>query len=219
MCLCPLALLVHRQLPETSWLEPCEMNSLFCRYYSLAHSFWELIAGLRRLLVAAMCAGTSVKDSILVELSFLLLPFCCHLPPAQVLLKEIKCWTCCFEALRFLWNKWLLAAASCLTCPVSNQGHGHWLHQRCGQRPSLTVPEKIEIETTLSWSLLESGILANDIHRNTKLGHMPLPIQRPLPLLHDARENHATQHFLLAACQQCANSVSFLHQHGFQDSR
>lgn len=100
---------------------------------------------------AAMCAGTSVKGSILVELSFPPLPFYCHLPPSQVLLKEIKCWTCCFEALRFSLNKWLLAAPSCLTCPVSNQGHRHWLHQR----PSLKMPEKIEIETALSWILLE----------------------------------------------------------------
>lgn len=137
---------------------------------------------------AAMCAGTSVKDSILVELSLFPLPLYCHLPPAQVLLKEIKCWTCCFEALRFSWNKWLLAAVSCLTCPVSNQGHTHWLHQRYNQRPSLTVPEKIEIETTLSWILLE-------VWRLSKLGHMPFPIQWPLPLLHDARENHAIQDF------------------------
>lgn len=36
---------------------------------------------------------------------------------------------------------------------------------------------------------------------------MPLPIQQPLPLLHDARENHAIQDFLLAACQQQRNSV------------
>lgn len=84
-----------------------------------------------------------------------LLPFYCHVPPSQVLLKEIKCWTCCFEALRFSLNKWLLAASSCLICPVSNQGHRHWMHQRCSQRPSLPVPEKVEIETTLSWILLE----------------------------------------------------------------
>lgn len=67
MCLFPLALLVHRQLAETSWLKPCEMKFPFCHNHSLAHDFWELTARLS----AAMCAGTSVKDSILVELSFL----------------------------------------------------------------------------------------------------------------------------------------------------
>lgn len=104
---------------------------------------------------AAVCAGTSVRDSALVELSFVLVPFYCCLPPAQVLLEEIRCWTCCFEALMFSGNKRLLAAGSCLTCPASNQGLRHRLHQRWCQRPSLTVQEKIEVETTLFWMLLE----------------------------------------------------------------
>lgn len=104
---------------------------------------------------AAMCAaGRSVRDSVLVELSFLLLPFYCHLPPAQVLLEETKCWTCCFEALRFSGNKRLLAAASGSTCLASNQGLRHQLHQRWDQRLSLTAQEKIEIETILYWMLL-----------------------------------------------------------------
>ena len=137
------------------------MNSPFHHGYPLAHGFWELTATLRRLLswgawrlvlpcVLARQSGTPLWWSCPLPL-----PFYCRLPSAQVLLEEIKCWTCCFEALTFSGNKRLLAAASCLTCPASNQGLGHRLHQRWCQRPSLTVQEKTEIETTLFWILLE----------------------------------------------------------------
>lgn len=74
---------------------------------------------------AAVCAGTSVRDSTLVKLSFLLLPFCCCLSPAQVLLEEVKCYTYCFEASRFSGVNRLHAAASCFTCSALNQEIGH----------------------------------------------------------------------------------------------
>lgn len=134
------------------------MNSPFHHGYPLAHGFWELTATLRRLLSwGAWCCRVCwhISQGLQSGVVLLPLPFYCRLPSAQVLLAEIKCWTCCFEALRFSGNKRLLAAASCLTCPASNQGLGHRLHQRWCQRPSLTVQEKTEIETTLFWILLE----------------------------------------------------------------
>lgn len=44
---------------------------------------------------------------------------------------------------------------------------------------------------------------------------MLLPIQWPLPFLHGAAHNPGAQNFLLAACQQCGNSVSSTKQHSF----
>lgn len=103
---------------------------------------------------AAVCAGTSVRDSALVKLSFLLLPFHCCLSPAQVLLEEVKCYTYCFEALRFSRINRLHTAASCFTCSALNQGLRHWLHQKWCLGCCLTAQEKIEMETTLFWVLL-----------------------------------------------------------------
>lgn len=138
------------------------MNSPFRHGYPLAHGFWELTATLRKLLsqgawllvlpcVLAHQSGTllwwSCPSSHCLFIAVSLLPKC--------YLEEIKCWTCCFEALRFSGNKRLLAAASCLICPASNQGLRHRLYQRWCQRPSLTAQEKIEIETPLFWILLE----------------------------------------------------------------
>lgn len=68
--------------------------------------------------------GTSGRDFAPVELSFLQLPFYCHLPPAQVLLEVAKCWTCCFEALRFSGSKrlWLLLTAWCAQHQTKDSG-------------------------------------------------------------------------------------------------
>lgn len=60
------------------------------------------------------------------------------------------------------------------------------------------------------------AILADDIHRKSKLGHTPIPIQWPLPFHHGASQNPGAQNFLLAARQQCRSSVSSLKQHGFR---
>lgn len=153
MCLFLLAMLVHWQLTETGWPGLAVLVMLAC-------GFWALTATLRRLLLrhlvpgAAVCAGTSVRDSARVKLSFLLLPFHCCLSPAQVLLEEVKCYTYCFEALRFSRINRLHTAASCFTCSALNQGLRHWLHQKWCLGCCLTAQEKIEMETTLFWVLL-----------------------------------------------------------------
>ena len=111
MCPFPLAMLVHRQLAYTSWLELGEMNfpsvTVLCQHVASGSLQPHWGGCCCKVPGAAVCDGMSVRGSALVKLPFFPLPFDCRLPPAQALgLAALKHWG--FQGIR---GFWLLPAA------------------------------------------------------------------------------------------------------------